>query len=68
METLTEECAELYAHVLPPGQPITIEVSPLPLDDNIPGEEDIVKAVLRLRLHHIEGPSGMRAKYLRMWL
>ena len=29
-------------------EPIPIEVAPLPVDDNIPGEEDIYEAVLRL--------------------
>ena len=67
-ETLTEERAELYAHVPPLGQHIPIEVPPFPVDDNIQGEEDIAKAVLRLRLHRDRGPSGMRAKHLRMWL
>ena len=45
--TLKAEHAELYVHVPPPGRPITIEENPLPVDANIPGEEDIDKAVLR---------------------
>ena len=68
LDTLTAERAELYVHVPPPGRPIPIEVSPLPVDDNILGEEEISKAVLRIRLHCAGGQSGMRAKYLRMWL
>ena len=38
------------------------------MDDNIPGEEDISEAVLRMRLHFSGGPPGMRAENLRMWL
>ena len=68
LETLTEERAELYAHVPPPGRPITIELAPLPVDDSITGEKDIAKAVLCLQLHLSGGPSGMRAKHLRIWL
>ena len=37
------------------------------MGDNIPGEEDISKAVLRLQLHHAGGPSGMQAEHLSMW-
>ena len=48
METLTAERAELYAHVPPPWRPIPIEVAPFPIYDNIPGENDISKVVLRL--------------------
>ena len=35
--------------------------------DNIPGEEYISKAVMRLWMHCNRGPSGMKAEYLRMW-
>ena len=66
LETLVAEHAELYAHIPPPGWPIPIEVAPFPVDDNIPGEDDIVEAVLWLRLHRSGGPSGMRDKHLRM--
>ena len=48
LENLTAKCVELYTHVLPPGIHIFIEVAPFPVDDNIPGEEEIAKAVLRL--------------------
>ena len=68
LETLTLERVELYAHIPPPGQHITIEVDPFSVDDNIPGEEDISEAVLRLQLYCSEGPSGMRDENLRMWL
>ena len=48
LETPTEECAEIYTHVPPPGKIITIEVPAFPVDYNILGEEDISEAVLRL--------------------
>ena len=68
LETLTAELVEIYYHVLPLGQPIPIEVASFLVYDNITMEEDISKAVLRLRLHHDGGPSIMRAKHFRMWL
>ena len=66
--TLMTERAELYVHIPPPGQPITMEMSHFPVDDNIPAEEDISEALLQLRPHRAGGPSSMRAKHLRMWL
>ena len=68
LETLTAERAELYAHVLPPRRTIPIDVSPFPVDDNIPGEEDIYEAILCLRLHCTRSPYRMRSKHLRIWL
>ena len=68
LETLTAEREDLYTHVPPPGLPITIEVDPFPVDDNILGEEYIFEAVLRLQLHRAKVPYGMRSKQLRMWL
>ena len=68
LEALTEERVEIYAHNPPPRQPIPIEVAPFPVYDNIPGEEEISKAVLQLRLHRAGGPSGISSKHLRMWL
>ena len=51
LETLTAKRAELYAHVLPTGIPITIKVPPFTIYDHIPGEEDIDKAVMRICMH-----------------
>ena len=51
-----------------PGKNIPIEVASFPVDDNIPGDEDIAKKVLQLQLHRAEGPSDMRAENLKMWL
>ena len=38
------------------------------MDNNILGVEFIYESLIRLRLHRAGGPSGMRAKHLRMWL
>ena len=59
---------DLYAHVPPLGRPIPIEVYHCPVDDNIPGQEEIAKVVLRLRLHCARSPSSMRDENLKMWL
>ena len=67
MEALTTESVELYSHISSPGIPITIEVSPLPVDDAIPGEENIVEAMMQIRLHHTIRPLGMKAEQLHTW-
>ena len=45
-----------------------MDVSPFPVDDNIPVEEGISKAVMRIRMHRAGVPSGMRAKHLKLWI
>ena len=67
LETLTMERAEIYAHVPPPGRPIIIELSHLPVDDNILGEENIAEAVIKLQLHCDDAPSVMKEEHLRIW-
>ena len=59
---------ELYSYIPPPGTNITISVEPFPVDDLVPMEDKIECAVKRLRNHRSGGPSGMRAKHLKMWL
>ena len=59
---------ELYAHILSPGRPIPIDVAHSPVDEYIPGEEDIAEAVLGMQLHCARGPSYMKDEHLRMWL
>ena len=48
LETLMAECAELYNCISTPGRTIPIEVTPFPVDENIPEKEDIYEEVLRL--------------------
>ena len=68
LKNLTAERAEIYVHVPPPGRPIQIYAAPFPVDDNIPGEKEIAKAVLRMQLHRSGGLSSMRPEHLKMWL
>ena len=59
---------ELYRYILNLGENIPISVELLPVDSSLPMEEKIEEAVKRLRNHRSGGPSGMRAKHLKMWL
>ena len=59
---------ELYFHDPPPGRPIPVEVTPLPVEDSIPREADIVEEVKRLCLDRSGEPSGMRAENLCKWI
>ena len=66
--TMTEERVELYLHVAPPGQPISVGVQPFLLDDSIPEDKEISREVRRLRLNRSGGPSVMRSEHLQQWL
>ena len=65
---MTEDRVDLYRHVPPPGQPITMEVQPFPVEYSILEEEEINWAVRSLCLNRSGGPLGMRAEYLFQWL
>ena len=61
------ERTELYAHVLPTGRPNPIEVSPFPVDDTTPREEEISETVMQIWMHRSGSPSGMKSEHLRFW-
>ena len=67
LETLTAERVKLNVHIPLLGRSIPIKVDPFPVDDNILGGKDIAKAVMWIQMHCAVGPSGMKAKHLRMW-
>ena len=43
-------------------------MSPSPIDDSVPTDEEVEWVVRRLRGHRLGGPSRMRAEHLREWL
>ena len=68
LTTITSEREELYRNAPPPGEPIPVENLPLLVDYDIPEDEEIAWAVLKLHLNRSGGPSGMRSAYLHQWL
>ena len=59
---------ELYSYVPPQGTNIPISVEPFPVDDSVPTEDEIERAVTRLRNHRSRGASGIRLEHLKRWL
>jgi exonuclease III len=67
LKILQTDYGELLANKPPAGEPIPILVSPFDVDDSIPSEAEIEKAVGRLHSGRSPGPTGMRPEDLKEW-
>jgi hypothetical protein len=65
LKILQTDYGELLANKPPAGEPIPIYVSPLNIDDSIPSEAEIEKAVGRIHSGRIPGQTGMRPEDLK---
>ena len=65
---MTVEQVELYRHVSPPGQMITVGYQTFLVDYSIPEDEEISGAVCRLHVKHSGSPLEMQAEHLLQWL
>ena len=45
----TKERVELYGKVIPPGEPIPINVEPFDIRDDVPDEQEIRAVVMQLK-------------------
>jgi hypothetical protein len=52
----------------PPGQDITININPFPIDDGIPEEEEIKKVLLKMKQGKAPGGSGITVECLQSWM
>ena len=69
LEQIKAEREDIHRAVPPPsGETIPISVTPFPINDSVPREEEFEGAARRLRGHQLRGPSWMRAEHLREWL
>ena len=68
LERITAGRVELYSYVPPPGENIPVTVTPSDVDDPVPKEDEIAKAVKKLRRNRSGGASGMRAEHLKGWI
>ena len=64
----TTERVELYARRDPPGDPLPINVDPIPLNDDVPSDGEIREAAGGLTNGRASGASGMRAEDVKAWL
>jgi hypothetical protein len=57
----------LFTRRPPPGAELPIHVTPFPIPDNIPDEDEIGGAIMRLKNGKSPGATGMRAEDLKRW-
>jgi hypothetical protein len=61
------EFESLYTATPPIGDPIPINVTPYPVNDDIPSEKEIITALHRMRRRRVPGASGIRTEDLIRW-
>jgi hypothetical protein len=64
----TAERVNLYMQQDPPGEPLLINIDPIPVDDGMPSEGEIRVAVAGLSNGRAGGASGMHAEDVKTWL
>ena len=57
----------LYMATPSPGEPIPIHVTPFPVNDDIPSDEEIISALHQMRRRRVPGASGIRTEDLIRW-
>ena len=68
IEWITAERVDLYRHVPPLGENISVSVDPFQVEYLVRTEDEIEWLVRRLRNNHSGGPSGMRANHIKGWM
>jgi hypothetical protein len=64
---ISDDFEELFSNHPPPGDPLPIHVQPFVISDDIPDEEEIGRAIMRLSNGKSPGATGMRAEDLKRW-
>ena len=67
-ERIKAERVDLYRYVPPLGEKHPVSIDPCPVEDSVTKEEEIERAVKRLRNHLSGGPSRMRSEHIKGWL
>jgi hypothetical protein len=68
MAQLEREYSDLYKATTPPGDPIPIHYHGNAIDDTTPEDEEIRRAVRRLKAGKAPGPSGLRVDEIKQWM
>jgi hypothetical protein len=64
----TAEWVTLYARRDSPGDPLPVNIDPVPIDDGTPTDAKVREGVQKLTNRWAPGASGMRAKDIKCWL
>jgi hypothetical protein len=68
-EATRKEYENLFGAEEPPGEDIPIHISPMPdINDEPPTEQEIIRALKKLKLGRAPGASGIRVEHLRTWM
>ena len=57
----------LYREQEPPGDPLPVHISPAPVRDGIPDDDEILLAVKTMRRRSVPGASGIRVRDILYW-
>jgi hypothetical protein len=68
MEQQTAEWVALYARRDSPGDPLPVNIDPVPINDGTPTNAEIREAAQQLSNGRAPGASGMRAEDVKCWL
>ena len=68
MERQTAEWVALYTWRTPPGEPLLINITPVPIPDSAPTDSDVHDAAGELSNGWSRGTSKMRAEHVKEWL
>jgi hypothetical protein len=66
MQAIQQEYKNLYTTVTPTEPPIQTHTT-YDIDDTKPGEEEIVRALRKMRLNKAPGPSGITINTIQQW-
>ena len=65
---MREEFIKLYSEEKPKGENLQINIQPFKINDQTPSEEEIKKAVMKMKLNKSPGATGIRVEHLREWM
>jgi hypothetical protein len=68
MERQTAKCVDLYPRCDSPGPPVTVNVTPIEVQDDVPTDGEIRAAVAKLTNGRSAGASHMQAEHQKEWL
>ena len=68
MERQTAERVALYTRRTPPGEPLLINITPVPIPDSAPTDSEVRNAAGELSNGRSGGASKMRAEHVKEWL
>jgi hypothetical protein len=68
MKHQTADRVALYARRDSPGDPLPINIDPVPINDGTPTDAKVREAAQKLTNGRVPGALGMRAKVVKHWL